>query len=180
VTDMRRAYSSTVVAPGQIVVGVVLAAAFWAVTAFLSGSGWITGAAVALVIVLAGIHLATVRLMVSPERVRIGQGPWRCSGRSIMTDAVLDARAERLGLAQTFGVGVPFHWRTTRLTVRPGPALVLVLADGEHIRASTPDPAAAVQLILGDRRMAGADVPRSPGESPGKRPGRAERRDDRD
>jgi len=44
--------------------------------------------------VLTGIHLATVRLMVSPDRTRIGQGTWEWPGRSIMTAAVRDAHAE--------------------------------------------------------------------------------------
>ena len=132
-TDVRRAYSSTVVAPGQIALGVALAAAFWAVMAFLPGADWPVDAGAAAVIVLTGIHLATVRLMVSPDRIRIGQGPWGRPGRSIMTAAVRDAHAEQLSRAQTFGIGVSFHWRTTRLTVRPGPALVLVLSDGEYI-----------------------------------------------
>jgi hypothetical protein len=41
----------------------------------------------------------------------------------------------------------PGHVRTTRLTVRPGPALVLSLTTGEYIRVSTPDPDAAVAII---------------------------------
>jgi len=68
---------------------------------------------------------------------------------------------------------VPFHWRTTRLTVRPGPALVLVLSDGEYIRVSTPDPAVAAQLITGHgltagTSAAGGNVPeRPPGQTEG-------------
>lgn len=157
-TDVRRAYSSTVVAPGQIAVGVALAAALWAVTTFLPGAEWPIGAGAAAVIVLVAIHQAIVRLMVSPDRIRIGQGPWGRPGRSIMTATVRDAHAERLSRAQTFGIGVPFHWRTTRLTVRPGPALVLVLSDGEHIRVSTADPAAAAQLIAGHGPRAGTSA----------------------
>jgi hypothetical protein len=144
-TEVRRAYSSTVVAPGQIAVSVALAVAFWAVTALLPGTDWPAGAGAAAVIALAGIHQATVRLMVSPDRIRIGQGPWGRPGRSIMTAAVRDAHGEQFS-------------RTTRLTVRPGPALVLVLSDGEYIRVSTPDPAAAAQLIDRDGLTTGTSA----------------------
>jgi hypothetical protein len=149
VTDLRRAYSSTVVAPAHIVASVAVAAAVCAATARLPAPGLVMATAGAAVIVLTGIHLATVRLTVSPERIRIGPGPWPRPGRSIRAAAVRGAYAESLGLAQIFGIGVPFHRRTTRLTVRTGPTLVLVLASGEHIRVSTPDPAAAARLIGG-------------------------------
>jgi hypothetical protein len=112
----------------------------------------------AAAIVLTGIHLATVRLTVSPERIRVGQGPWPRPGRSIRAATVRDAHAENLGLAQIFGIGVPFHRRTTRLTVRTGPTLVLVLDSGEYIRVSTPDPASAARL-LGSREARGSQPP---------------------
>lgn len=146
-TDLRLAYSSIVVAPASILASAVVAAAVCAATARLPGPALVMAAAGAVAILLAGIHLATVRLTVSPERIRIGQGPWPRPGRSISAAAVREAHAEDLGLAQIFGIGVPFHRKTTRLTVRTGPTLVLVLDSGEYIRISTPDPGAAVRLI---------------------------------
>ena len=146
-TDLRQAYSSTVVAPASILASAVVAAAVCGATARLPGPALVMAAAGAVAILLAGIHLATVRLTVSPERIRIGQGPWPRPGRSISAAAVREVHAEDLGLAQIFGIGVPFHRRTTRLTVRTGPTLVLVLDSGEYIRVSTPDPGAAVRLI---------------------------------
>jgi len=41
------------------------------------------------------------------------------------------------------------YWKMSRLTVRPGPALELILSDGECIRVSTPDPDTAALLITG-------------------------------
>lgn len=154
-TQLRQAYSSTVVAPAHILAAAAVAAAVCAATAHLPAPGPAMTAGGAAAIVLTGIHLATVRLTVSPERIRIGQGPWPRAGRSIRAAAVRDARAENLGLAQIFGIGVPFHRRTTRLTVRTGPTLVLVLDSGEYIRVSTPDPAAAARL-LGSREDPGS------------------------
>lgn len=71
-TDLRRAYSSTVVAPWNIVASMAVAAALCAATARLPPPGPAMAAAGAAVIVLAGIHLATVRLTISPERLRLG------------------------------------------------------------------------------------------------------------
>jgi hypothetical protein len=150
VTGVRRAYSSTVVAAGHLAACAVLAAALLSCgIAFLPAGGAAAAAAGAAVIVLAGVQMATVRLMVDPGCVRVSQGPWGRPGRVIPAGAVRGARAEQLSFLQTFGIGVPFRWKTTRLTVRPGATLELVLSDGECIRVSTPDPAAAALLITG-------------------------------
>ncbi len=55
-TGLRRAYSSTVVAPGHIVAAVVVAAAVCAATAGLPAPGLAMAAAGAAAIVLTGIH----------------------------------------------------------------------------------------------------------------------------
>jgi hypothetical protein len=60
----------------------------------------------------------------------------------------VSAADENLGWQQVFGFGIRFHRKTQRLTVRPGPALCPRLAGGEHLRISTPDPAAARSLLL--------------------------------
>jgi hypothetical protein len=149
-TDVRRAYSSTVVAPGHLAACAVLAAALLSYgIAFLPAGAAAATAVGAAVIVLTGVQMATVRLMVDSECVRVSQGPWGRAGRVIPAGAVRDARPGQLSFLQTFGIGVPFRWKTTRLTVRPGPALELLLSDGECIRVSTPDPVTAALLITG-------------------------------
>jgi hypothetical protein len=150
VTGVRRAYSSTVVAPGHLAACAVLAAALLSCgIAFLPAGAAAATAVAAAVIVLTGLQMATVRLMAGPGYVRVSQGPWGRPGRVIPAGAVRDARVRQLSFLQIFGIGVPFRWKTTRLTVRPGATLELVLSDGECIRVSTPDPAAAALLITG-------------------------------
>lgn len=149
-TGVRRAYSSTVVAPGHLTACAVLAAALlFCGIAFLPAGAAAATAAGAAVIVFTGVQMATVRLMVDPGYVRVSQGPWGRSGRVIPVGVVRDARAEQLSFLQTFGIGVPFRWKTTRLTVRPGATLELVLSDGECLRVSTPDPITAALVITG-------------------------------
>jgi hypothetical protein len=148
VTEIRRAYSSTVVAPGHIAACAVLAAVLLPCgIAFLPTAAAVAAGASAAVIVLAGVQMATVRLMASPGFIRVGQGPWGRPGRVIPAGEVREAQARQFSFLQCFGIGVPFHWKVTRLTVRPGPALELILTDGECIRVSTPNPVTAAQLI---------------------------------
>ncbi|MHB1596271.1 MAG: hypothetical protein ACYCU3_19095 [Streptosporangiaceae bacterium] len=171
-TGVRRAYSGTVVAPGHIAAAAVLAAVLLSCgIAFLPAAAAAAAAAGAVVLVLAGVQMATVRLMAGPGYVRISQGPWGWPARVIPAAAVLEARARQLSFLQTFGIGVPFRWKTTRLTVRPGATLELVLSDGECIRVSTPDPVAAALLITGQEHAetggagrAGADTQPQRGE----------------
>ena len=65
----------------------------------------------------------------------------------VAASEVVDAASTTLSWAQVFGIGVRFHRRTTRLTVRPGPTLCLTLRSGERIRISTPDPESARRLL---------------------------------
>jgi hypothetical protein len=74
-TDVRRAYSSTVVAPGHLAACVVLAAALLSCgIAFLPAGAAAATAAVAAFIVFVGVQMATVRLMVDPGYVRVSPG----------------------------------------------------------------------------------------------------------
>jgi hypothetical protein len=144
-----------VIAPGQLIAGAIVAAALLAYGIVSLPAAALAGPAVgAIAILLTGVQLGTVRLTVSPEYIRVAQGPWAMPGRLIPASAVRDARAGNLSFLQTFGIGVPFRWKTTRLTIRPGPTLELVLSDGEHIRVSTADPVAAALLITGERHTA--------------------------
>jgi hypothetical protein len=137
----QQAYSSTVFAPIQLILAFIFAGGF-IVSGVLTGvpSPWLTSA-VALTLLLTGIHLGTVRLSVSSDRIVIGQPLSR--GRVISARDVRDVRVSTISWAQVFGFGVTLRRRTTRLTIRPGPTLSLVLADGERVRISTADPQAA-------------------------------------
>jgi hypothetical protein len=153
VTSTRRAYSSTVASPLLLAGGAVLAGGTAAAIAALvpagpAGVAGVAGSVVAgLVLLAADAYSATVRVAVGSGTVRLGQGPLPRPVRTLDVGYVTDARAVQLGWAEVFGLGVPWNRRTTRMTVRPGPTLVLELADGEVIRVSTPDPQAVVDLL---------------------------------
>jgi hypothetical protein len=143
----RTAYTSTVFAPLQLVLAIVLGALPVAVVFALGGPLW-PGLLAGAVVVLAGLQLATVRLAIGGDRVLVGMGPWGLTVRRLAVAEVLSARATSLGPVQIFGVGVPLRRRTTRLTVRPGPTLELELHGGELVRISTADPVGACTLLL--------------------------------
>jgi hypothetical protein len=141
-----QAYSSTVTSPGLIVAGGVIGVAVAASTLAIaprSPVGPLGGVAV----VLTTIFVATVRLAVGPHHIVLGQGPSGWPRRVVPISLLADAYADDLTRAQEFGLGVGWHRLTTRMTVRPGPTLVLTLTTGELIRISTCDPDAALAVI---------------------------------
>ena len=145
-TETQRAYSSTVVSPGLAAASVVLGAAL-STWIFLVAPGSPVGPLAGIAVAVSGIYLATVRLAIGAGRIVLGQGPWPRSGRVIPASLVAEAHTESLTLSQVFGFGLAWHPRTTRMTVRPGPALALSLSTGEYIRISTRDPDTAVAVI---------------------------------
>jgi hypothetical protein len=87
--------------------------------------------------------------------VRAGQGPWG-GGRRIPVGEIAEAQPNELTFAQVLGVGLPTGAKpgrpaperpTSRLTVRPGPTLLLVLDTRERIWISTADPVAAARAL---------------------------------
>jgi hypothetical protein len=137
------AYSSTVVSPGHLIAG----AATGALLALVIPVGPIGRLLPAAAVFLTGIYVATVRIAVGRKLIVLGQGPFGRPRWSIPLLDVADAQAVSLSRGQVFGFGVPWHRRTTRITVRPGPTLVLRLTTGDYVRISTPDPCAAVAII---------------------------------
>jgi hypothetical protein len=145
-TAPRQAYSSTVIARRHLLAGAAAGAAIAAglhVLAPVSLAGPLAG----LSVLVTAAYLASVRVTVGAGRVILGQGPLPWPTRVIPVSLIADARAENLTSGQVFGIGVPWHRRTTRMTVRPGPTLVLSLRTGEWVRVSTRDPGAAVAII---------------------------------
>jgi hypothetical protein len=140
-----QAYTSTVVAPDQV--ALALLADVVLLYTLPDAPAWPLALVASIAFLALGLHLATVRLCVSADRILLGQGPWRRPARVIDAADVLECSVSSLGWAQIFGFGVPFRQRTTRLTVRPGPTLCLTVCGGEHVRVSTPDPAAAREIL---------------------------------
>jgi hypothetical protein len=159
----RLAYTSTVVAGGHVVAGALIGVVMMTVVSSAGGGPAAGRAALvvavlgALAVVATGMWAGTVRLTVGAEIIGVGCGPW---GRMRRIPMCRVRRAEPVILtrAQSFGLGLPRRWRTTRLTVRPGPALELELNDGEVLRLSTPDPAAAAIVIAHHMSTSGKDT----------------------
>ena len=139
----RYAYSSTVVSPGHVIAGAAAGVLMAVVIPLAPVARLLPAAAV----FLTGIYVATVRITVGQKLIVLGQGPFGRPRWGIPLLEVADAQAVSLSRAQVFGFGVPWHQRTTRMTVRPGPTLVLRLTTGDYVRISTPDPGAAVAII---------------------------------
>jgi hypothetical protein len=142
----RKAYTSTVVAPIHVAIGSVLAVLVGTFVFARGGRIWLVALSVVLIAVSA-VYLSTVRLGVNAEQIIVSQGPFVLSARVMDVSSVVEATRVDVGWAQVFGIGVPWHWRTSRLTVRPGPTLSLRLVGGERISISTSDPGAALRLL---------------------------------
>ena len=142
---MSTAYTSTVVASGHGTAGILLGA-LGPVASLAGVLPWPAGLASAVVLVAAGAWLGTVRLAVGARDLRVALGPWGRS-RRIGFDDVRSASVAELGRRQVLGIGLPWRARTTRLTVRRGPTLVVEHVDGEVLYVSTPDPGAAARLV---------------------------------
>lgn len=148
---MSAAYTSVVTSRTHIAIGCGLAV-LAAVIPQLVASFPIWGSVLtAAVIAVTAVYISTVRLAVGRDQISLGLGPIG-RGRRLPTADVIAAECAELSLAQALGIGVPLAWRTTRLTVHAGPALVLKLAGGEVVRVSTPSPDSAVEIIIGSRR----------------------------
>lgn len=144
---MRQAYTSTVVGPVPLGLGMVSAVAAAIIAAAARSPVWLAAVFV-IVVLLAAADQSTVRLSVGGGRLVLGHGPWNRRVRTLPADEVVAADSTNLRWPQVFGIGVRFHRKTTRLTARPGPTLHLELRTGEHIRISTPDPDAARTLLI--------------------------------
>lgn len=142
----RYAITSTVVGRAQILAGAGSAALVATVMAAGGAAPWLIAPAV-LAVAATTAHLAVVRLGAGGGRVVIGQGIWPLPARTIDTASLVEASAVDLSWPQAFGLGVRWHSRTTRLTVRAGPTLRLRTRDGEHLSISTSDPAAVLRLL---------------------------------
>jgi hypothetical protein len=149
-SEPRRAYSSTVTSRWHLAVGLALSIAVVILMLALGSGPWLAiGAAVACIATAA--FVSTVRLMVGNGRIVLGQGPLARPRRSIAVADVVSATTADLTWSQVFGLGVPRRGRATRMTVQPGPTLVLVLASREEIRISTPHPDQAVEVLTAPR-----------------------------
>jgi hypothetical protein len=160
-TTAHEAYSSTVTSRSHLLVGLGITVATAVVVSVLGASAPATVICVGLLLATS-LFVSTVRVVVGRGHVTLGQGPLAWPRRDIPFELVTRAEAEDLSTRQAFGSGVGWRWRTTRLTIRRGPTLVLTLGSGEVIRVSTRDPGQAVALIDSRRPATVHPSPRPP------------------
>ena len=141
------AFTSTVVAPAQIALGVLSALVVAVILTALSSGLWPVAIIAALVIVGVAVYLATITFSVQGRRITIAQGRGEREPRIVHAAEIREQVRRDLTWPQAFGLGLESDDRTTRLTVRAGPTLFLTLTDGEQIRISVTDPEAALAAI---------------------------------
>lgn len=140
-------YASTVLAPAQIALGFAFGIGVAAILEALQADLWPVAIVVVVGFAVLGYLLSGVSLAIGHARITIGQGRWEREPRIVHASEVRQMEGRDLTWLQCFGVGIEDDEKTTRLSVRPGPTLILTLYDGEQIRISTPDPATAMDLI---------------------------------
>jgi hypothetical protein len=150
-TTTHEAYSSTVTSRSHLIVGLVTTVIWVGIVLALSGY-WGVAVAGAILLVGASVFVSTVRVVIGNGRVVLGQGPLAWPSRTIPIGDIADAKVEDLSRSEEFGAGLGWRGRVTRLTVRPGPTLALILTSGERVRVSTARPDQAVALISTARR----------------------------
>ena len=147
-TARREAYTSTVMSVGSIAVGMVMAIVL-AVYLRWMGAPVIVVAVSAASVVACAVYVSTVRLVVGADHLVLGSGPWAWPSRVVSYDDIVEVGTRDLSLSQVVGLGTGSPLHLTRLTVRAGPTLCVVLRSGEQVRVSTPHPDQAVRLITG-------------------------------
>lgn len=151
----RPQYRSTVTSPGQIALG-VLSGAVLAVILLALGIWWAAILAFLLAVAL-GVYLAPVSVVVDRLGVAIAQGRGERDPRVVHPSEIRAAEVREMSLRDTIASSLGFvadddsGLRTTRLVVRPGPALVITLNDGELIQLSVTDAAAALRAVQASR-----------------------------
>ena len=140
-------YSSTVVAPAQIALGVVSAAAVVAVLLALDGGLWPFAVLAVLLVAGATYFVASMTVSIDSAHLVVAQGRRDNDERIIPIDDITAVEPRVLTWQEAFGIGIESDDLTTRLTLRAGPALFVSLISGEEVRLSTGDPHAAMAAL---------------------------------
>lgn len=139
------AYTSTVRAPAQLALGVVVAAVgAWVLVAL---GLWPLAVLGVLLVAAATYYLSTVTVTVTPREITLAQGRGERDPRSLWTGEITEVSAEAFTWLQCFGIERGHHGGDTRLAVRAGPTLRLTLRSEERVLVSVRDTAAAIALL---------------------------------
>ncbi|MEO9140315.1 MAG: hypothetical protein ABI345_14775 [Jatrophihabitans sp.] len=144
---MTAKYSSVVIAPAQIVLGIASGIVLAVILYALDNNLWPAAILVLLFISALGYFLSTITVEIDDKHITIGQGRREKHPRVVYLAEVRGGEIRSLTWAQCFGFGIESDERTTRFTVRRGPNLFLTLFDGEQIRISVDNIDAAVDAL---------------------------------
>lgn len=145
---VRDGYRSTVIAPMQLVLGVVGGAVVAVILEALDSGLWPAAIVVFVGAVTVAWYLAPVSVEIENKRVTISQGRRDRDPEVIYVAEIRDAGLRDVTFAQTLGFGgVESDDRTTRLAVRPGTTLVLTQHSGERLLVSVTDGPAALRAL---------------------------------
>lgn len=144
---MAEGYRSTVIAPAQIAFGVLSGVLVAVILEALDSRLWPVAIVALIAIIAVGVYLATVTITIDTKRITIGQGRGEREPRVLYVGEVIEHEVRNLSWPQCFGFGIEADDRTTRLTVRGGSTLFLTLVNGEQLRISARNAAAAGQVL---------------------------------
>jgi hypothetical protein len=99
------------------------------------------------VVVVGGCLFAVVRVVVGPNAVVAGLGPWAWPRRRILMSDIRSARAEVIEPTDVGGWGYRLGRNGAAIVVRRGEALVLELDDGPRFTVTVDDAAEAAAIV---------------------------------
>ncbi|MDQ2797572.1 MAG: hypothetical protein M3Y06_10475 [Actinomycetota bacterium] len=144
---MADTYTSTVIAPAQIALGIVSGLVIAVVLLAIDAGLWPLAILALLVAGGIGYYLAPLTVSIDARHLVISQGRGDKHERIVPVDDITVVEVRTLTWQQTFGIGIESDDLTTRLTVRAGPALFVSLISGEEVRLSATDPDDAVAAL---------------------------------
>lgn len=146
--EVAGSYRSTVVAPMQILLGVLSGVVIAVILEFLDTGLWPIAIVLFLAAAATGWYLSPVSVDIVGRRVIVGQGRRERDPLVIYLGEIREAELRDVTFAQCLGFGgVESDDRTTRLAVRPGATLVLTQHNGERLLVSVADGPAALRAV---------------------------------
>lgn len=140
-------YSETTVAPAQIATSVAIGVILAVIVVGVRLSLWPFAIIVFVALSAAGVYLAGTGISATRTYLEISQGRRERDPRYISNDEITVIAAEQLTWSQVYGIGLPRADKNTRLTVRPGPTLMVELRTGEVIRVSAAEPERVIATL---------------------------------
>lgn len=103
---ITRSYSSTVTSTSQLVTAAFCTLALNVLVLGIAGPRlWPVCVAASVLIIVLGLYQGVVSLIVGPDELIVGRGPWHWPARRISTAAVISAEPALISWPQVFGFG---------------------------------------------------------------------------